>query len=202
MMLWKRPTAETITAFVEDQSTRDWSYPDVGNTRTQATPPGFVRDHYRVQLGDGDAAFEAAREAIRHWAMFDVGWVQIVPDPTPPSKGQTVGITFSVLGTWWLNACRVVYLIDENGPPRRFGFAYGTLPDHIERGEECFLVEQDPDGRTWYDLSVFSRPRHLLARIGYPVARMMQKKFARHSQAAMQRTVHQALTATTPQVDS
>ena len=113
-----------------------------------------------------------------------------------------MGITFRMLGTWWLNACRVVYLVEEDGPPRRFGFAYGTLPDHIEQGEERFLVEQDPDGVTWYDLSVFSRPRHLLARIGYPVARVMQRRFARHSQAAMQRTVQQALAATASRKES
>lgn len=202
MMLWKRPTAETIAGFIREQSTQDWSYPEIGGTRGPTAPHGYARDHYRIQLGDGDAAFEAARDAIRRWAMFDVDWVNIVPDPAPPGEGQTVGITFRMLGTWWLNACRVVYLVEEDGPPRRFGFAYGTLPDHIEQGEERFLVEQDPDGVTWYDLSVFSRPRHLLARIGYPVARVMQRRFARHSQAAMQRTVQQALAATASRKES
>tara|TARA_B100001123_G_scaffold28118_1_gene29971 strand:- start:1180 stop:1584 length:405 start_codon:yes stop_codon:yes gene_type:complete len=125
--------------------------------------------------------------------MFDVGWASVVPEPDPPGEGQTVAILFEILGCWWLNACRVVYLIDEDGPPRRFGFAYGTLPDHVERGEERFLVEQDSDGVTWYDLSAFSRPRHLLAKIGYPVARMMQRRFARGSLAAMKRAVHQSL---------
>lgn len=202
MMLWQRPTAETIAGFIQKQSTQDWSYPEIGGTQTPTAPHGYTRDHYRIQLGDGDAAFEVARDAIRRWAMFDVGWVNIVPDPDPPGEGQTVGITFRMLGTWWLNACRVVYLVEEDGPPRRFGFAYGTLPDHIEQGEERFLVEQDADGVTWYDLSVFSRPRHLLARIGYPVARVMQRRFARHSQAAMQRTVQQALAATAPRRES
>src|SRR6185436_6673895 len=69
---------------------------------------------------------------------------------------------------------------------RRFGFAYGTLPDHIERGEERFLIEWDrKDDSVWYDILAFSQPRHPLVRLGAPVARLMQKRFARDSISAM-----------------
>ena len=36
---------------------------------------------------------------------------------------------------------------------RKFGFAYGTLPDHAATGEERFLIEwnQDDDS-VWYDI--------------------------------------------------
>ena len=62
-----------------------------------------------------------------------------------------------------MNACRVVYVVDE---PGRFGLAYGTLPGHVERGEERFLVERDStDGSVWYDLLAFSRPNSLVARL-------------------------------------
>jgi uncharacterized protein (UPF0548 family) len=85
----------------------------------------------------------------------------------------------------------VVYVVDEHGPlVRRAGFAYGTLPDHVERGEERFLVEMDPsDGRVWYDILAFSRPRHALVRASFPVARMLQKRFARDSMAVMKSVV-------------
>ena len=86
------------------------------------------------------------------------------------------------LGLWWLNATRIVYTIDE---PRRFGFAYGTLPRHAEKGEERFLVEHLDDDTVWYDVLAYSRPRHILARIGYPLARRYQKRFGRESKASM-----------------
>ena len=53
-----------------------------------------------------------------------------------------------VLGMWTLNAARVVFVIDE---PGRFGFAYGTLPRHVESGEERFLVERDAAGEVYYE---------------------------------------------------
>ena len=70
----------------------------------------------------------------------------------------------------------------------RYGFAYGTLPDHPERGEERFLVEwNQADDSVWYDLLAVSRPGHWLARIGYLYARYEQAKFRRLSGLTMQR---------------
>jgi uncharacterized protein (UPF0548 family) len=93
-----------------------------------------------------------------------------------------------------LNACRIVYVIQDDGPLERFGFAYGTLYDHAESGEERFLLEWDHDSdEVWYDLLAFSRPNQFLARIGYPLARQLQKKFASGSKAAMIKAVSQAV---------
>ena len=47
---------------------------------------------------------------------------------------------------------------------KRFGFGYGTLPRHAERGEERFSVEwYREDGCVYYDVFAFSRPKHPLA---------------------------------------
>ena len=89
------------------------------------------------------------------------------------------------LGFWWWNSARIVYTVDETGSARRFGFAYGTLPGHVERGEERFTIEMNSDGDVWYVIRAFSRPRLLAVRIGYPVARLLQRKFVRDSKATM-----------------
>ena len=73
--------------------------------------------------------------------------------------------------------------------PRRFGFAYGTLPGHVEQGEERFLVERTDDDTVWYDILALSRPRHILTKIGYPFVRRLQKRFGRESAATMLRVV-------------
>ena len=85
-----------------------------------------------------------------------------------------------------LSAARVVYTVAEEAEVRRFGFAYGTLPDHVEKGEERFLIEWNTsDDTVWYDIFAFSKPRHPLVRMGFPYARMLQKRFARNSLAVM-----------------
>jgi uncharacterized protein (UPF0548 family) len=89
-------------------------------------------------------------------------------------------------GFYSLNACRIVYVVDEKGPLTRFGFAYGTLAEHAESGEERFMVEWNRDqDRVWYDILAFSRPKKILARLGYPLSRLLQRQFARASKAAM-----------------
>jgi uncharacterized protein (UPF0548 family) len=72
----------------------------------------------------------------------------------------------------------------------RFGFAYGTLPGHLEAGEERFLIEwAHDDDSVWYDILAFSRPRHFLTRLGKWQVRRLQQRFRDDSVAAMLRAV-------------
>jgi uncharacterized protein (UPF0548 family) len=93
-------------------------------------------------------------------------------------------------GFWWANAFRIVYVVDETEPRPEFGFAYGTLPGHAVSGEERFLVEWDREScNVYYDILAFSRPQHILARLGYPWVRRVQKRFGRDLVAAMLKAV-------------
>jgi hypothetical protein len=99
-----------------------------------------------------------------------------------------VAVIARAIGLWWLNACRIVYVVDESESVRRFGFVYGTLPDHAGTGEERFLIEWDrDDDSVWYDILAFSRPNQFLTRLGYPLVRRTQKRFGRESAAVMLR---------------
>lgn len=182
MVRLTRPPAERVRAFLAAQRTLGVTYDAVGATRDGAAPFGFDHDHTRQLLGTGAATWERAKQAIRAWRMFPAPWTAIEPAAAPIETGTVVAVHVRLLGMWWTNAARIVYVIDE---PRRFGFAYGTLPEHAERGEERFSVEWSADDTVWYDLRAFSQPRHVLARIAYPVTRAYQKKFARASKAAM-----------------
>jgi uncharacterized protein (UPF0548 family) len=196
MLFLRRPTAETIRDFLANQARHDLTYSAEGATAT--TPPaGYVVDHTRMGLGAGEKVFVAARAALERWQQFRLGWLGASPEDTPIREGQVVAILARSLGLWWLNACRIVAVVNEDGPVSRFGFAYGTLPDHAGSGEERFLVEWDrEEGSVWYDILAFSRPRHALARLGYPWVRRVQKRFGRESAAAMCRAVGAAADAT------
>ena len=80
--------------------------------------------------------FRSAIAALRRWEQFNLGWVEAWPSNTPIQPGEVVAVMGRALGIWWLNACRVVFVVDEAGPTSKFGFAYGTLPGHVESGEE------------------------------------------------------------------
>lgn len=194
-----RPTDDALERFLEEVRHAPFSYSERGASNDGA-PTGYDLDHNCVRLGTGRAIFERARDALARWAMFPSGWSRVFAGSSPPIEGQTVGVQFRLFGLWWLNATRIVYVIDDEIggeidselPQRRFGFAYGTLTCHVERGEERFLVEWRSDDSVWYELRAFSRPSFWAARAAKPVARLLQRRFVRDSQAAMKAAVEAA----------
>ena len=180
------PSEQLVAKFISSQRNLPFTYPEVGATRTDP-PAGYTIDHNRVQLGNGEGVYRVAVAALKYWRHFDLGWVTIVPRGVPIEVGATVAVKARAFGTWSLSASRVVYVIEK---PGRFGFAYGTLPDHVECGEERFLIEWLPDDTVWYDIYAFSRPRHPLVRMSFPLARMLQKRFARESLQKMKALAH------------
>jgi len=189
MLSLRKPSIESIRRFLTEQAVLDFSYSAVGATAT--TPPaGYVVDHTRIKLGEGESVFHLARAALRRWEQFRLGWVEAWSSDTPIQSGEVVAVMGRAIGLWWLNPCRIVYVVDESGPISKFGFAYGTLPGHVESGEERFQIEWDQNTNgVWYDILAFSRPNHFLTRLGYPMVRRTQKRFGRDSAASMLKAV-------------
>jgi uncharacterized protein (UPF0548 family) len=187
MLSLRKPSAAWLQDFLAEQAKLDFTYPAVG--ATAAVPPaGYVVDRTRIKLGEGAETFLVAKAALERWEHFRLGWVETWPPDTPIQTSQVVAVVARLFGLWCINACRIVYVVNEEGPVKRFGFAYGTLPEHAESGEERFTVEwHEKDHAVWYDIVAFSRPGQLLTRLGYPVVRRVQKRFARDSAAAMQK---------------
>lgn len=140
--------------------------------------------------------FDAARTALQRWEPFHLRWVEVWPPETPLQVGQVIAIVGRAMGWWWLNSCRIVYTVSESGPIAKFGFAYGTLPGHVASGEERFLIEWDRNtNQVVFDILAFSKPNHILTRLGYPLVRRMQRRFGRDSAASMSRVVQAASVA-------
>ncbi len=191
MFLLTKPDEKSIRQFLATQKRSSYSYVEIGATRNSQAPATYILDHNRAQLGQGQEIYRQATDAIRHWKMFDFAWITLCFDDTPIEVGQTVAILVRHFGFWSLNAARIVYVLHEtNQGIEKFGFAYGTLTEHAERGEERFSVEyHKADESVWYDLYAFSQPNNILARMGYPAGRYLQKQFAIASKMAMQRAI-------------
>lgn len=189
MQLLRPPSSTDIHRFLASRQLLDFSYSEVGFTDKNLPVNGYDNDHNRVLLGHGTEVWQAARRAIQSWKMFPGGWAFIQPENVPVRQGETLAMVIHLFGLYWLNPCRIVYTIEEE---KRFGFAYGTLPGHIECGEERFSVEWLADNSVWYNLKAFSHPRTLLIKFGYPVARRYQRRFVRDSQAAMLKEINKS----------
>src|ERR1051325_716217 len=187
MFLIHRPSAKEIERFLDTAKNLSLSYQPIG--LAQSNPRDFKIDEATAVIGQGKSEFESARTALKTWRHFELGWVQLFPRHAPIEPETNVAVLARHLGLWSLNACRVVYSIgDETGV--KFGFAYGTLTEHAERGEELFEVAFDQtSGQVNYRIRAVSQPRPVLAQIGYPFTRLFQNRFRRDSIRAIKRAV-------------
>jgi uncharacterized protein (UPF0548 family) len=185
MFLVCRPSPRAIDAFLEASSTLPLSYEPVGLARTEVK--GFHHDRHHAVVGQGRDAFERARVALAAWKQFDLGWIEVFPPRPPLVSGTVVAVLARHFGFWSLNGCRIVYTIETE---TEFGFAYGTLTNHAESGEEIFQVSLDREtGSVSYLIRATSRPRGAMAKLASPIARSLQARFRRESAAAMTRAI-------------
>jgi uncharacterized protein (UPF0548 family) len=186
MFLARRPPARVIDRFLRESQDLPLSYGPIGLVRTR--PVDRDVDEVTVTIGHGQADFERARAALLAWKQFDIGWVETFPHRAPVAVGTVVAVLIRHLGFWSLNGCRIVYGIGGPSDAVRFGFAYGTLTNHAESGEELFEVFLDPlTEDVMYRIRATSWPQAALARCGQPIVRVLQERFRAHSIAAMKR---------------
>jgi uncharacterized protein (UPF0548 family) len=183
MFVVRRPSPEAILRFVRDSQELPLSYGPIGIVNGDT--PCRDLDEATVTIGRGRPDFDRARAALMAWKQFDIGWVEMFPRHAPVEAGTVVAVLIRHLGFWSLNGCRVLYHVGDHG---RFGFAYGTLTNHAESGEELFDVYLDPESdEVRYRIRATSRPQTALARIGQPIVRRLQARFRRDSAVALNR---------------
>lgn len=180
MLLLRKPEPYSIRQFLDNQAAAAFSYQEVGATRAEL-PSGYAINHTRKCLGSGQRAFDLACDTLRGWQQFQLGWVDSWPQNAQLKQGEPIAVIGRAFGLYWLNACRIAYTVDEREPVMRFGYAHGTLPDHVAIGEERFLIEMSRDESVWIDILAFSRPQTVLARLGYPWLRRAQRRFGLES---------------------
>jgi uncharacterized protein (UPF0548 family) len=188
MFLARRPSQSELEEFIARSRDLPLSYNPIGIAKE--SPHGFNVDETSGVIGHGEQAFERAKLALAEWRHFDFGWVELFPRGAAIEPGSVVAVLVRHLGFWSLNGCRVVYTLGDRRTGPSFGFAYGTLTNHAELGEEIFEVALVPETEeVVYRIRAVSKARAMMARIGYPLTRMLQERFRRDSIAALRRAI-------------
>lgn len=189
-LLWRAPTLAEIETFVTCSRAAQPNYAEIGWTRDGRAPDWAKTGYLRVKLGEGKATWEAAREVLDTGAFFG-GWVRHLGTAQRMEVGETVALSVRLVGgarfgVYSLIANRVLYRLDE---PDCFGYGYGTLPGHLVRGEERFLLERSPVGEVWFSLLTFSQAALPLVQLAQPFVTLAQQRGARHYAGGMGRVL-------------
>lgn len=132
-----------------------------GQSPTELGLSGWQITDRRLVLGSGPDCFTQASARLLGWRAHAHARVHAT------RTGDVVSLKTGPIRS------RCLILTEEHGR-NRTTLVYGTLPGHVERGEEAFLIEIDPDGTVTGRCVAFSRPAWIWARLGAPVARLVQ----------------------------
>jgi uncharacterized protein (UPF0548 family) len=188
MLLIRRPSKDEISECLDQARDLPLSYEPVGIARQ--SPEGFNADIASAVIGEGQETLERAKNALAQWRHYELGWAELFPKGAAIEPGTNIAVLVRHLGFWSLNGCRVVYGIGDRRTGPSFGFAYGTLTNHAEMGEEIFEVMMEPESEeVVYRIQAVSKPRAVWARIGYPIARYLQERFRQDSISALRRAI-------------
>lgn len=166
---WGRPSPEEIERLLGAAAEADVTYDHVGSTLAAGTQ---AKSRSRV-LGHGDEDFAEAVERLKRWAPQRALNAVVYPEDAPLTEGTTILVELRVGPLSVVVPDRVVEVVDE--PGRRFGFAYGTLPGHAERGEESFVIAQADDGTVTGTVTVDAVMGTTAARLAKPVVYAIQR---------------------------
>lgn len=186
------PSESTMAQAVSDASREP--LPELATTPdATGKVPGYHVEHIEHRLGSGSEAYAAACESLRHWKHYDQPWIRVRPQPPALKIGTTFAVAAWTYGLWTLNTCRVFEVMGDVGALRRCGFAYRTLPAHVERGDARFWIEQRPaDESVWLCIHTISRLHHPLTRLFAPLGRRAQAAALRGAIASIHTAVNQA----------
>jgi uncharacterized protein (UPF0548 family) len=173
---------------------------------------GWHVDDYRQPLAPeppGDpvpaGSFEVARRLMADYAFADPAIVRAVFDPAGALANRNMLLQVRYGPLRFFIGCRVSAITDETRTVgerevRVWGWSYGTLAGHFERGRMDFAVwKWLDDGAVEFRIHVISRPAPLgnpLVRLGFRlVGRRRQVRFARRACERMRALVASAPSA-------
>lgn len=166
-----RPSAAQLDRLLEHARGSSLTYAHVGSTLSPIDARRSVHQQHLV-LGHGPEAFESATLGLRRWACHGGIRAAVHPGGAAIEVGSTLLVVLPAGPGSIVVPDRVVAVVDE---PGRFGFAYGTLEGHQERGEESFVAELLDDGTVRGTITVDAVAATLPARIAAPVVVRFQR---------------------------
>jgi len=183
------PSKIVLNQFLTTMQNAPFSYTEIGytkmdnnlNTKNKTKDlllRNYTIDYNHACIGEGTEVWEKARLALKQWKHSPPSFTKIYNNTKGIKEGTIVAVMIKILGIWWRNSAKIVYVIDK---PDCFGFAYGSLLEHAEQGEEAFWISRDSTGRITYHLKAFSKPKFWAAKLAYPLTRKYQHKFAQES---------------------
>lgn len=152
---------------------------------------GWSVDRKRCKVGNGQAAYKKAMDAVLKWDNFNFDWFFVSNTPSVRPNAPVV-VAAQTLFLWSVLPLKVTWIEKDAASrlpniKRRMAFGHATLQGHQLAGEEAFAVELHDNGDVWYEMTTVSKPDNLLALLSAPMLRFFQLRFMSQSMDAVKK---------------
>ena len=161
------------------------SYPGSTRDGDASLPRGWWSvNRKRTAVGHGGETFTRAAAALdRVEHCFDHGWLTARVLDGGGDGSLLVVCARQLFFVWCTNINR---LLRDVSQPRVRSVAWATTVRHVLAGEERIEVRWDEaTDEVTFEVLSFSRPRHWLAWVTYPLVVLQQRRFAHDATAAV-----------------
>lgn len=167
------------------------TYPQVGASAREPLPEGYRQVRRRVRIGQGEEVFAAVAAGMRKMLVHRYTGLVVRSDVDTPSVGGRFTSGLRLAGARLWAPCEFVWVSDAT---HGYGYGFGTLSGHPESGEEAMEVAIDSRERVEFTIRAFSRHSAWYARLGAPLARLVQDRITDGYVAAARRLAGEATT--------
>jgi uncharacterized protein (UPF0548 family) len=165
------PKLDKLNQILETQSQLQLSY-EASDLLTNNS--SMKTTEYCMSVGTGLDAFEKAVLCLSQFAVHERAGFQVLKTSNSLEVNSCVLLKLSLFPFYITSVCRITNIISSSNT---FGFTYGTLPHHIEVGEELFLIELTKTNNVLFKIKTISRPGNKFAILVKPYSNHLQLKF-------------------------
>jgi uncharacterized protein (UPF0548 family) len=167
-----RMNERALSLYFDEATLSEFSYPEVGQSMASTFPRSYNNFQKTRRIGSAENFTEFVKEA-RGWSAQKKSGLKTYPTDSTVGSGSTTLLLLNLGPIQMIAPCRVIHVIEANN---LFGFSYGTLPGHPERGEQSIIIERKSEG-SFMSIRAFSKPGSLATRISGPIAKKIQSAY-------------------------
>lgn len=149
------------------------TYPQIGASAQEPLPEGYRQVRRRAHVGNGTEVFRAVASGMQGMRVHRHAGLAVRSHFDAPSVGARFSSGLRLCGVRLWAPCEFVWIADT---PDCYGYGFGTVTGHPESGEEAMEVAIDNRERVEFTIRAFSRHSAWYARLGAPVARLLQDR--------------------------
>lgn len=169
-----KPSRNALRVFLSKRGVKPVTYWEKGATAWERMPFNFQHFETEKCIGRGELVWRCAKKLFFQLRYLPDNSL-LYPANVSVKQGNDFVLVCNYLGVYFCNPLRIIEVQDSADT---CSIIVGTLPGHVVRGEERFLLTKKENGDVYFKIRLFSLPDNSLVRFfGTSLVNSFQNRF-------------------------